>query len=936
MSVSRRDFLKTGGALVAALGTPGGASAAQAATLPATSGAVTGKMPVLGTARMHQQQNWMADWVDPTVAKGRALPWTLGADLPNGILAFPKKGVAARRVQAWHVFGNPSELYSEVPWFDPQGRSHPYSAETSDDFANIVADLANRPPAEGPRGIAMPMAQTTVIPHPTFFPPADASMPKSPNTGIIPRAPLVIWLRHDAYIQFGYANGHLRGVGTIPGMQHTHDACIDGRFMTDARARKYLYVCDLGVKDAAGKWSGGRIALVDRLPGAEAVGGSPAEDPTKYVVTTVASAGYPTAVRSDETGAVYFIDDDKGGEITKIPLGGSPTKLCTVPGAFAMDYASGKLYVMCKSSEVNIVDAKTGAVGNNLMPSKYLMGTFPRGTDFLTVSVDANGTCGPVGTFLCSRTHGGTNVDMWQFSPDGSQCNYRYDIYGSGRGWNTCGDAYYVHELFGHYSWVGGKYHMDQAVQFVGGYANTPVGVLVFDPPYPAQAVVDYTAVWRGMKNICRGGPVDDKSKPSLTCLMSREGWSPFAGCSNDEIAEMSFDAAQAWIQGGYAGSFPRPDIAGDDLYCVMLFHLVNSQRHIREGAPFITAFQAWWKTKHGALPPTPADVVGPFTTEVTSHLDYLNMPLRLEVRETTPGQQYAIGVFANSSADIRYGGIDYASNPNFGPVPSDAVIIVDQGTPQQTTWPGTLSPGWHSFTVRAAGWTTSAVTYYYGSGSGSSSSGTHVAPAVSYAPTGTLSVAPGVAFAYTVAVRNNDTGSTGSAFDVSATLPGGWTFVPVRTPVILPGGTASVTLSITAPAGTAPAQYTIGLKAANTGAPATYATTSAVVAIVTSVSVRLSSMQTGYTRPTGGTSYAPMTTHVTSNGLAGAGASVVLSVRDPSGKTATYPGTCDANGNLFTMVPLTPQIPLGTYAVSSAATLGGVTATGTTSFSLK
>jgi hypothetical protein len=927
---SRRDFLKAGGALVASIGSPGALSPSAAAVSPLVSSPVTGKVPVLGTARMHEQQNWMADWIDATVAKGRALPWKLGADLPNGILAYSKKGATPVRAQAWHVWGNPTELYSEIPWFDPSGRSHPYSPQTSDDFAVMVADLDARPPSDGPRGLAMPVSQTTVIPHPTFFPPADAAMPKSPNTGVIPRHPLVMWLRHDALLQFGYADGRVDSVGFIPALQHVHDACIDGRFMTDDRARKRIYVCELGTKDGKGKWSGGRIALVDRMPGVHGPGGIPPENPSKYTVTTVVAAGYPTAVRSDETGAVYFIDDDKGGEITKIPFGGAPAKLCTVPGAFAMDYANGKLYVICKTTEVHIVDARTGAIGPNLMPPQYLYIPFPRGTDFLTISVDANGTCGPVGAFSCSRVHGYFNVNTWQFSADGSVCKYRNAIYGSGQGWNTCGDAKYVHELFGHYDWIGGKYHTDQAVRFVGGYANSPIGVIVLDPSYPAQAAVDYTAVWRGMKVICRGGPLDDKKRPSLTCLMSREGWSPFAGCSNDEIAEMTFDAAQAWIQGGYAGSFRRDDIVGTDLYCVMLLHLVNSQRHIREGAAFIAAFQSWFKAKHGPLPAVPADVVGVFTVDATAHRDPLSIPYRLEVRETTPGN-YRIGIFGSMSSDTRYAGVDYSTNATIGPVPSTAVIVADQGTPQEKTLPATLSPGWHAFTVRAAGWATGAVSYFVPSVGTTPTS--HLAPKVAYSPTGTRWVAAPAPVSYTVTVTNNDTGATGSTFDVSAAVPAGWSAAPVRTPAILPGASASVTLTVTPPSTAAAAYYTITLKAANTADATKYATASAVISIVSSIAVTVSPSQPTYARPASGTAYARLTTQAKSRNVGFPGATVSVSVRNPLGTTSTFSGTTDYNGKVFTNVPLTKTSVAGTYAVTARASVGSVTGTATTTF---
>lgn len=714
-----------------------------------------GKVPVLGNSQMHQQQNWMADWIDSTVAQGRAAPpWNLGADIANGILALSLKGATPKSAQAWHVWGNPTELYSQVPWSDPLGRSHPYSPETSDDIAVMAADFKVRPPADGPRGRCMPISQATIIPHPTYFPAVDATLPKSPNTGIIPRAPIGIWLRHDALLQFGYANGHFFHVGWIPGIKHSHDGCIDGRFNTVPAARKILYVCDLGAKDVSGKWVGGRIARVDRLPGAVAVGGTPPEDPSKYIVTTLTSAGFPTAVRSDENGTVYFVDGDKAGEITMLPLGGVPVKLCTVPNAFAIDYAAGKLYVGCSTGEVRIVDIETRSVGPDLMPTvDTLNHTAPAGrnVDFFTISVDANGTCGPKGQFMFSRVHTHGNTNSWHFAPNtealyliwqalpsGSTqaevdakaaakatylaaVTYGNQIDRSGQGWNSCGDARYVHELFGHYDWLGGKYHVDQAIQFIGGYANCPNDLLVYDPdvspgvPAPAQAVVDYTAIWRGINNICWGGPVVNLARPSLTALFTREGWSMFAGCSNDELAEMGFDALEAFIHGGYIGSFRRDDIVGVDLYCVMLFHLVNSQRHIRVGAKLINDFKAWWTGKGRALPPNPAAVVNTAAMgrpKISTHVDGNVIDLRLEVREVTPGN-YRIGIFASASKDIRYlSGTDNQEQLNT-PIPVDAQIIVDEGMPSTQVGAANLTRGWHAFTVHAAGWNTGAVSYF-------------------------------------------------------------------------------------------------------------------------------------------------------------------------------------------------------------------------------
>jgi hypothetical protein len=366
-----------------------------------------------------------------------------------------------------------------------------------------------------------------------------------------------------------------------------------------------------------------------------------------------------------------------------------------------------------------------------------------------------------------------------------------------------------------------------------------------------------------------------------------------------------------------------------------MLLHLVNSQRHIREGASFIASFQAWWKAKYGLVPAAPADTVGVFTTTPALHLDGNAIPYRLEVRESAPGQ-YTIGIFGSYSNDTRYGGIDYNGNPNVGTVPSNAVIMVDEGTAQQTTWPGTLTPGWHSFTVRASGWTTGAVSYFVPSGG--TQSGSHGNPGISYSPAGTRNTSAGVPLVYSISVQNNDTVATGSTFDVTAVVPRGWSATSVRTPSVVPGGHATVTITITAPASAAPALYTLTFKATSTADATKAATTTAVVSIgSSSFSVSVTSMQASYVRPSNGTSYAPITTQVVSGGLAVAGASVVVTVRDPAGAVTTYSGsTRSVSGKVYTYVPFTRANAAGIYTVSVVATLGGISSSSATNYVLK
>ncbi len=636
----------------------------------------TGLVPVLGPDRMHVHQGWSADYADGALLAPRGVPWTVPfADIPAKILAMPKNGAVPSRIVAYHHCGNNTELYSEVPFFDKFGRSNPYSSQVSDDLYYIVEDLNDRPPPVGVRGVCIPVSYVTMIAHPAVFPAG------APNAGQpIPRAPLWIMLRHDGMVQQWERNGDVTNHGIVPTVTHSWDATID---LTN---RKIFWIVTAD-STSPSVWANGRVIRADRTPGI-ASEFSP-ENATKYLVTTYQTmpAGVvPTAVRTDDAGNVFVAG---GGVIYR-----NTVAWLTVPNVFAMDYGNGKLYVVRSTGETNIIDIATKAITPNLMQSIGISAPVTFGVDFFTISVDKNGAFGPVGNFAVGRVHLNGNTNTWQFSPDGSIVKYGFGIYGSSQSWQTVGTATYVHELFGHYDWIGGKYHDFEAVRCVGGYANAPISLIVADPPIPLDNYVDYTLIWHGMRAICRGGPTDAQTRPSLGCWITREGWSPFAGCSADEIAEMaSFDAMEAFIVGGMIGQFPRNDYTPLDRIGMMEAICRGSQRNLKEGATFTNALRAWYVAKYGA-PPVPAAVVQPaFNPE---------SPQYLEARATS-GTTYRIGVFnLRGAGDQRYLQGPGTNEAVGAPIPADAVIWADWGLPSQTTSLAGLPAGPHAFTVRS------------------------------------------------------------------------------------------------------------------------------------------------------------------------------------------------------------------------------------------
>jgi uncharacterized protein YfaS (alpha-2-macroglobulin family) len=74
----------------------------------------------------------------------------------------------------------------------------------------------------------------------------------------------------------------------------------------------------------------------------------------------------------------------------------------------------------------------------------------------------------------------------------------------------------------------------------------------------------------------------------------------------------------------------------------------------------------------------------------------------------------------------------------------------------------------------------------------------------------------------------------------------------------------------------------------------------------------------------------------VASGGAAAAGATVTVKVTNPSGTVTTLTGTTGSTGTVTVSYPIKSTSVTGSYAVSSTATLNGVSGTGATSFAVQ
>ncbi len=216
----------------------------------------------------------------------------------------------------------------------------------------------------------------------------------------------------------------------------------------------------------------------------------------------------------------------------------------------------------------------------------------------------------------------------------------------------------------------------------------------------------------------------------------------------------------------------------------------------------------------------------------------------------------------------------------------------------------------------------------------------THAGPVVALSPTGTRWSTPGASVGYTVTVTNKDgCGCPASTFDVSAAIPAGWAATGGRTASLAPGTSGSVSIAVTSATSASAGFYPLPVAAANSSAPTSTSSVSSTIAIASAIAVAVSTDKATYTLPArrNQTSYVPIKTHVTSSATAVSGASVSVQVRDPAGSVTTLAGTTNATGDVTVSYPLRQRSsPLGTYAVTSTATVGATSGVGAASFGVQ
>jgi hypothetical protein len=198
----------------------------------------------------------------------------------------------------------------------------------------------------------------------------------------------------------------------------------------------------------------------------------------------------------------------------------------------------------------------------------------------------------------------------------------------------------------------------------------------------------------------------------------------------------------------------------------------------------------------------------------------------------------------------------------------------------------------------------------------------THANPTLSASPLNPSTV-PGSSVNYTVSVINNDSaGCSSGTFNLSSSLPSNWlTSFSTTALALSPGQTGSVTMTKTAPGGTAPGTYAVDSIATN-GAFTGSGMANVTVTAPAGLSVRVAIASSTYTlRQT-----VSITATVLNGSLPAPGASVNFTMTQPGGGKVTKLVTADSNGKAVWSYKIGAKGPMGAYSVVAQATYSSQT----------
>lgn len=208
--------------------------------------------------------------------------------------------------------------------------------------------------------------------------------------------------------------------------------------------------------------------------------------------------------------------------------------------------------------------------------------------------------------------------------------------------------------------------------------------------------------------------------------------------------------------------------------------------------------------------------------------------------------------------------------------------------------------------------------------------------PAATITPGTSSTVAPGVAVAYTVSVKNNDSSNcSATTFGVSSAIPAGWQeSFGTSSLTLAPGTTASFSYSLTASAGSNGSYpFSISATRTNTTGPSTTGTATQVVAPAPAAPAALT---VTLTASKAGSAY-EITSTVKAGTTPVTGKVVTFTLRGPAGNVvATLSATTNSSGVATVKYRKGKKDPTGTYQVQAVTTSGALTGSAATTMNVQ
>jgi hypothetical protein len=495
-----------------------------------------------------------------------------------------RNGVRATDFVKLHVWGSMNLIYAGTPELVDGLCTTLYHNQSSESAA-FMPWLATYGARGGVRGVHKTSAYTTYHGHSRI---RVAGIHSNPGTwSMSPFIPQWIGVQMDGQFVFLMRDGSVSMPFKIPAVagiavNNVHDFA----FNPPPNNIKLIYAVDT---------ENGRVLKIDRTPAFTDPGNPNFEDFSLWAVTVFASGlTRPTSLRVTEDGNIYVADNGAGSIVKITPAGVKTTLLSGIPDIFWIDTTStNQLVIGTLQRAVYIV--------NPLIPNLSTVINPPTGvTTWLTVSVDREGTWGPVDEFTVIAIGGTGNIDLWRY--EGGV--FVYQPIPNAFGLMQSGNTRFCQDYTGHYVWVA-EHHPDEAIMLVQGLSNVHPSLLAARPTgYPTEDTYDHDMAGRG-RSVLRWGAgegVLHDTYPTFTAQMSQNGWS-MIGCTADLLAEKTFAELAAFIQNGMFGSFPRPEIKGRDLYALMYLIYRSSQRFLNEGNTLMSQLRSFCLPTFGQEP---------------------------------------------------------------------------------------------------------------------------------------------------------------------------------------------------------------------------------------------------------------------------------------------------------------------------------------------